>query len=67
MTYAASTPGALVVLRGRARRVDCGGGRELWRIALLATTAPPPIVAEVATLYRQAACGQTPIEPPPTP
>ena len=60
-TYDAFETAAPVHLAGRARRVDCGNGRELWVVGLVADTAPPATHAAIAAVYVQAACGQTPV------
>ncbi len=60
-TYDAFKTGALVHLTGRARRVDCGGNRELWVVGLVAASAPASVRADIAALAGEAACGQTPV------
>ncbi len=60
-TYDAFTTGALVHLTGRARRVDCGGNRELWVVGLVADGAPASVRADIAALASEAACGQAPV------
>ena len=64
-THDAFTTGELVHLTGRARRVDCGAGRELWVVGLVHDRAPPEVREAIAALSGEAACGQAPVEPPP--